>query len=563
MPEYQSPGIYVEETSFRAKAIEGVSTTTAGFIGPTRYGPDKIGPPLLTSLGEFERIYGDGRPLAFAGEPGKRDNSMWHAVRAFFANGGKRLHVARVLDPGAACAASPDKALRARFPGAAGNGRVVFSARPGPNLMTAPGVLPATVSAGDIVQVNGECDAAQKPVWRRVAAGTPETFVALRGTHSAIALSPAVVGIARAQSISVSFIPFRARKLRVILDGLEADAAAIARHFPETPADDAQAYSLPIIVERIADATLHGGIVHLSGGSDGAMPSASLYAGTTAAEGVGTGLKAFEAIDDIAIVAAPALAALAPDEVRAGVALLQQHVERMRYRMAVVDSGQGQSLAEVRAFRAGIDSKHMALYYPWLRVRDPIARKEILLPPSGFVAGIYARSDTERGVWKPPANEVVIGAIGPERLLGPTEQEVLNPEGINCFRVFEGRGLRLWGARTLSSDPEWKYVNVRRYLAYLERSIDCGTQWAVFERNDATLWANVRSMIEDFLFNEWRRGALLGDKPEEAFLVRCDRTTMTQNDLDNGRLICLVGVAPIKPAEFIIFRIGQRTADAV
>lgn len=562
MPEYLAPGVYVEETSFRAKAIEGVSTTTAAFIGPTRYGPDAIVPPLLTSLGEFERIYGDGRPLAFAGQPGKRDNHTWHAVRAFFANGGKRLHVARVLDPGATRARSADNTLCARFPGAAGNGRVVFAALPGPNLMAVPGVLPATVSPGDIVQVNGERDAAQKPVWRRVTAGTPQTFVALRGAHPAIALSPAVTGIACAQSISVGFIPFRARTPRVILDGLEADVAAVARHFPAAAAGDAQACFLPIVVENIADATLHDGIVRLSGGSDGSMPSASLYAGTTAAEGVGTGLKVFEAIDDIAIVAAPALAALAPDEARAGVALLQEHVERMRYRMAVIDCGQGQSLAEVRVFRAGFDSKHMAFYYPWLRVRDPIARKEILLPPSGFVAGIYVRNDTERGVWKAPANEVVNGAIGPERLLGQAEQEVLNPEGINCFRVFEGCGLRLWGARTLSTDPEWKYVNVRRYLAYLERSIDRGTQWVVFERNDATLWANVRGTIEDFLFNEWRMGALLGDKPEKGFLVRCDRTTMTQDDLDNGRLICLVGVAPLKPAEFITFRIGQKTADA-
>lgn len=562
MPEYQSPGIFVEETSFRAKAIEGVLTATSAFIGPTRYGPDAIVPLPLTSLGEFERIYGDGRPLAFAGEPGKRDNFMWHAVRAFFANGGKRLHVTRVLDLGAACAASPDNALHARFPGAAGNGRVVFSARPGPNLMAAAGVLPASVSVGDIVHVNGERDAMQKPVWRRLTAGTPQTFVPLRGGLPAISLSPAVTGIARAQSVSVGFIPARARKPRVIVDGLEADAAAIVRHFPATAADDAQTCFLPIIVESIADATLHDGIVRLSGGSDGAMPSASLYAGTTTAEGVGTGLKAFEAIDDIAIVAAPALSALAPDEARAGIALLQEHVERMRYRMAIIDCGQGQSLAEVRAFRAGFDSKHMAFYYPWLRVRDPIARKEILLPPSGFVAGIYARNDTERGVWKAPANELVNGSIGPERLLGQAEQEVLNPEGINCFRVFEGCGLRLWGARTLSSDPEWKYVNVRRYLAYLERSIDRGTQWVVFERNDATLWARVRGTIEDFLFNEWRMGALLGDKPEKGFLVRCDRTTMTRDDLDNGRLICLIGVAPVKAAEFIIFRIGQKTADA-
>jgi len=563
MPEYLAPGIFLEETSFPPKAIEGVSTTTAAFICPTRYGPESIEPPLLTNLGEFERIYGDGKPLAFAGQPGKRDNYMWHAVRVFFANGGMRLHVARVVDPSAARASSQGNAVRARFPGAAGNGRVTFSALAGPNLMTTPGFLPATVSVGDIVQVNGERDTVQNAVWRRVTGETPATFVAIRGAHPTIVLSLAVTVIARAQSVSVGFIPAHARKPRFILGGLEPDPAAIVRRFPAAAADDAQTCFLPIVVASITDATLHGGTVRLSGGSDGRMPPASLYAGTIVPNGVGTGLKALEAINDISIIAAPALAALAPDEARAGVALLQEHVEHMRYRVAVIDSGQGQGLADVRAFRAGFDSKCMALYYPWLRGRDPIARKEILLPPSGFVAGIFARSDTERGVWKAPANEAVNGAIGPERVLGQAEQEVLNPEGINCLRLIDGRGTRLWGARTLSSDPEWKYVNVARYLAYLEHSIDRGIQWVVFDRNDPALWSRVRGMIEDFLFNEWRKGALLGDKPEKALLVRCDLTTMSRSDLDNGRLICLVGVAAIKPAEFIIFRIAQKTADAI
>jgi phage tail sheath protein FI len=156
---------------------------------------------------------------------------------------------------------------------------------------------------------------------------------------------------------------------------------------------------------------------------------------------------------------------------------------------------------------------------------------------------------------------VVNGAIGFETLLNKAQQEVLNPEGINCFRFFEGRGFRLWGARTISSDPEWKYVNLRRYFAYLEHSIDKGTQWAVFEPNGELLWGNVRRTIEDFLLNEWTMGALLGDKPERAYFVKCDRSTMTQNDLDNGRLVCLIGVAPLRPAEFVIFRIGQWTAD--
>jgi len=212
--------------------------------------------------------------------------------------------------------------------------------------------------------------------------------------------------------------------------------------------------------------------------------------------------------------------------------------------------------------KAALDSTYAAFYYPWVTVFDPVTQSELQLPPSGFVTGIYARNDVERGVYKAPANEVVTLAIGFEKLLNKGQQDVLNPEGVNCFRYFPGRGLRLWGARTTSSDPEWKYVNLRRYFAYLEHSIDRGTQWAVFEPNGERLWANVRTTVSDFLYNEWVSGALLGATPKEAFFVLCDRSTMTQNDLDNGRLICLIGVAAIKPAEFVIFRIGQKTADA-
>jgi phage tail sheath protein FI len=280
-----------------------------------------------------------------------------------------------------------------------------------------------------------------------------------------------------------------------------------------------------------------------------------------------TGLKALEDIDDISIVAAPGSTYQIPgnpvyeSHARANLNLLISHAERMRYRIAVLDATTALSIQEVRAQRAKIDSKYAAFYYPWIRVVDPITGKEADMPPSGFVAGIYARNDIERAVYKAPANEVVNGAIGFEQTLNKAQQDVLNPEGINCFRFFEGRGFRLWGARTASSDPEWKYVNLRRYFIYLEHSIDKGTQWAVFEPNGERLWANIRRTVEDFLFNEWSMGALLGDKPEKAYFVKCDRTTMTQNDLDNGRLVCQVGVAALRPAEYVIFRIGQWTAD--
>jgi phage tail sheath protein FI len=245
------------------------------------------------------------------------------------------------------------------------------------------------------------------------------------------------------------------------------------------------------------------------------------------------------------------------------------HCERLRYRMAIVDPPPDQSISGIRQFRSQFDSTYAALYYPWLEILDPNARPDpgtppprIPLPPSGFVAGIYARSDIERGVHKAPANEVLLGLTRFQANVTFDRQAVLNPEGINALRFFEGRANRVWGARTMSSDPEWKYVNVRRLFIYLEHSIDKATQWAVFEPNNERLWASIRQTIEDFLRVVWRSGALMGTRAEEAFFVRCDRTTMSQNDLDNGRLICLIGVAPTYPAEFVIFRIGQWTADA-
>ena len=279
-------------------------------------------------------------------------------------------------------------------------------------------------------------------------------------------------------------------------------------------------------------------------------------------------LAELEKLEDISIVAAPGHSAYAD---AAGIegAVISHADKRRSYRIAVLDTPPQQAISEARTARARIDSTHAALYYPWVVVSNPLFRpgqdqipRELTLPPSGFVCGIYARSDVERGVWKAPANEVVRGALRFETDINFAQQEVLNPLGENCLRYFPGRGYRVWGGRTASSDPEWKYVNVRRYFIYLEASIDRGTQWAVFEPNGEALWANIRETVTAFLYNEWVSGALLGATPQEAFFVRCDRSTMTQADLDNGRLICLVGVAALKPAEFVIFRIGQKTADA-
>ncbi len=645
MPEYLAPGVYVEEVSFRAKSIEGVSTSVAGFIGPTRYGPVGGEPELLTSFADFERIYGGIDSLVF--EPGAsggeetQQNFMAHAVRAFFDNGGTKLYVTRVYeydtdgdpadepDLGHATDGNSPAVIAARFPGRGGDMRITLTVKLGPNVLNDDGDGNATVSGlndHDLVFItqhqtgsppgtpsSPDIDAGFYDVARDEDGvvtfdnGTVTEFGLDRFDAPAgygVHLVTVIVSVKRPgrfsfdelvgefslhpdsrNSLSNYFtddpesrnrflhVPFAIRPgtnttgSALIAALFDSDLADILRR--QTATDDELASASPDDPRPTASDLTR--TITLSGGSDGRLPTANTFRGSDTGE-VMTGLFAFEGIDEISIVAAPGSTYHsqeldeAADDRRASqiTSHLITHVEKMKYRVAVLDSPDDSALSEVRNFRGKFDSKHAALYYPWVTVldpNDPDGILEIDLPPSGFVAGIYARNDVERGVFKAPANEVVRGAIGFELLLNKAQQDVLNPEGINCFRFFEGRGFRLWGARTISSDPEWKYISVRRYFAYLEHSVDKGTQWAVFENNNEALWANIRRTVEDFLFNEWRSGALMGTKPEEAFFVRCDRSTMTQNDLDNGRLICLVGVAVVKPAEFVIFRIGQWTAD--
>lgn len=615
MPEYLAPGVYVEEVSFRSKSIEGVSTTTTGFIGPARFGPVDMVPEIVTGLGEFERTYGDGKQLQFKTD-GQMDNFLWHAVRAFFEEGGKRLYIARVFKPisqsdtgiaagklPSASAADDAVTINARFPGSGGSQYVRFSMKIGQNVASKEGskVVFSSVLHHDAVWVG---KSGKGKINEMLYDDATQSFVIKPfGGGSAVTVDPAAGDEVRIVTLGVTVTPPGGASQ--VWAGYAADPAhqragtpdSLTAFFAAVPPNAGLARSLPIklaagknlvnglqIIQALfkdfgntaintnTDITLPASLTYettdllLSGGNDGERPTATEYEGkaddTTA---VKTGLKAFEDLEDISIVAAPG-ATYGYETGNATAAaisgLLISHASRMRYRIAVLDSGNGQSISQVRAMRGKMDSTYAALYYPWVRVLDPITRKEIYLPPSGFVAGIYARNDINRGVIKAPANEVVNLALGFEINLNKSQQDVLNPEGVNCFRFFEGRGYRLWGARTISSDPEWKYVNLRRYFAYLEHSIDKGTQWAVFEPNGEALWANVRRTIYDFLFNEWQNGALLGDKPEKAFFVRCDRSTMTQNDLDNGRLVCLIGVAPLRPAEFVIFRIGQWTADS-
>jgi len=654
MPEYLAPGVYVEEVSFRSKSIEGVSTTTTGFIGPARYGPVDLEPDVITSLGEFERVYGDRQKLQFRSVP-PMDNYLWHAARSFFQEGGRRLYVSRVFRPTPGSdghaqvtigAGNTALNIKARFPGAAGSEmRVRLTLRLSQNILSSE---PVRDSLGKVqTDTNGKVITRPKVgslldrdvVWISNLASPPSPVTEGPGDYyiaspvydttdkewtwefTAVTTSPPISPLSsqfqsplRLQQldperdrdtvrvVTLSLAVTNADGNTQVWDDIPLDPKHERAGSPDSPFDRfsenpgslSQALRVPIVITPGAglgdgldvlqtllrhDAALRSQlddlnssdnqrsiVVPLTGGNDGDRPRATEYEGEASPTSTKkTGLKSLEGIDDISIVAAPGSSYGYENGYRSDaqtiMGLLISHAENMRYRIAVLDSGNDQAIADVRSLRARLDSKYAALYYPWVRILDPVTQREINLPPSGFVAGIYARNDINRAVYKAPANEVVNLAIGFEQLLNKSQQDVLNPEGINCFRYFVGRGFRLWGARTISSDPEWKYVNLRRYFAYLEHSIDKGTQWAVFEPNGEALWANIRRTVEDFLFNEWVSGALLGDKPEKAFFVRCDRSTMTQNDLDNGRLVCQVGIAPLRPAEFVIFRIGQWTAD--
>ncbi|UXY14691.1 phage tail sheath subtilisin-like domain-containing protein [Chitiniphilus purpureus] len=618
MPEYLAPGVYVEEVSFRAKSLEGVPTSTTGFAGATRYGPvyfpgapKAAAPRLITSFTEFERVYGGLEDVAPDGVG--RINYLAHAVRAFFLNGGQRLYVSRVyaqaapgVDGGtgeptyAGCARRAINAgggltatWYARWPGRAGEVHVRTEAVRSKNVSylddegdvqarrARDGALVEIIAPGDPIPVgNAPLDADQLAVVTQDADGK-QSFSDKNGNpvlpaaNAIIQLVEARVTVAvNDERIDVTqelgLHPAQRRYIGHILqqdDPEDEDSTVWLDWDPEPPGAPVPSF-LPALLLIALQANPSP---RLAGGDDGSTLIDADLAGEPAslddADVKATGLEALAEIDDIAIVALPDAVALA--DVASGAAALIAHAERCRYRIAVLDAPRGSSMNQVREFRGLFDSKYAAIYHPWVEILDPNERptqgapqKRLLLPPSGFVAGIYARSDIERGVHKAPANEVVRGLTRFEANINKPRQDVLNPEGINALRFFEGRGNRVWGARTISSDPEWKYVNVRRLFIYLEHSIDKGTQWAVFEPNNARLWANIRRMVEDFLYVMWRDGALLGDKPEDAYFVRCDRTTMAQNDLDNGRLICLVGVAPVKPAEFVIFRVGQWTADA-
>jgi len=622
MPEYLAPGVFVEEVSYRSKSIEGVPTSTTGFAGLTHFGPVRYDggplacePRLVTSYAEFERIYGGLTPLGIGG----RIPYLAHAARAFFLNGGRRLYVSRVfraaqgdapLNQVAIAVGAGAARFVARWPGADNNVSITAAAVRGGDVgLHRPGgpIVSAAATHGSIIEV------VNPPVMPRTGTalaidnlrvlkldGQQPVFVDSAG-NAAPRPDPQALLLPITVTVSVTG-PGERRdsypRLGLVSEGRAAiakvlswddpidEGTAIAFEFPVQ--DDTKPPPAPPLVIPpgtlgnpelgqyllLAVALTTGGTFRLANGSDGALPTADDLNGDEAdlddIAKKASGLKALAEVDDIAIVAMPDAGNLPdPDEQFTATQFLIRHAEDCRYRIAVVDGPEGASMNKIRSFRGNFDSKYAAIYHPWIDILDPngppapgVPTPHLQVPPSGFVTGIYARSDITRGVYKAPANEVVYGLTKFEMNINQGRNEVLNPEHINALRFFPGRGNRVWGARTMSSDPEWMYVNVRRLFIYLEHSIDKATQWAVFEPNGEALWRNISRTVTDFLEVQWRNGALMGRSPEEAFFVLCDRSTMSQNDLDNGRLICLIGVAPVKPAEFVIFRIGQWTADA-
>ncbi|HQX50274.1 MAG TPA: phage tail sheath subtilisin-like domain-containing protein [Planctomycetaceae bacterium] len=321
-----------------------------------------------------------------------------------------------------------------------------------------------------------------------------------------------------------------------------------------TPLPDASAF---LSNSNIADFPLASRLNLKDGDNDFGSLNVNDFIGENNGSGNRTGIQSFEDIEDISIVIVPGMWS------ETIITELLTHCETMKYRVALIDARYNDSLDKVQEYRSQFDSSRGALYHPWVQVRNPPNGDSVDAPPSGLIAGIFADVDARRGVHKAPANEIIRSITGLQQDITRREQDLLNPKGINALRFFPGRGNRVWGARTISSNSNFRYINVRRIFNFIERSIDEGTQFVVFEPNDETLWATVRQTIGNFLNTQWRAGMLEGKTADEAYFVACDRgATMSQDDIENGRLICQVGIAPVYPAEFVIFRIQKYTADS-
>ena len=571
MAEYLSPGVYVEEFESGSKPMEGVSTSTAGFIGLAQRGPVSGVPQLVTSPADFKRIYG-----GYLSENEFGDyRFLAYAVDQFFINGGSRAFISRVAPSDAVCAKGNNAALAitAKDPGAWGDDiRIVASPASkaktqilevldtdaGKRYVVKSG---AGFNAGDVIAFNDgsnitynkvvknqgniltlenefEGDVVDKELLPTKTISTCEFSLDVRYGD--------VVEVYDNMSFNINASNYVDKKM--------AKSSLVDIHCTAEAGDE-----IKTPFEQIAGADAATATITLTGGLNGSVANitAADFIGEDRGAGMRTGIQSFLDNDMVSIMAVPGVT-------DPNVQLtLVAHCENLGSRFAVLDIPRdAKKVQDLIAARDIFDTSYAALYHPWLISFDPLDKKNIAVPPSGAIMGIYARSDNTRGVHKAPANEVVRGCIGLDSQFNKGEQDILNPKGINLIRSFPGQGIRVWGARTATSNASWKYINVRRLFIFIEESIKANTSWAVFEPNDEVLWVRVQRTISVFLENLWRGGSLAGTAPEEAFFVNIGRDTMTQDDIDNGRLVCVIGVAPVKPAEFVIFRISQKTADA-
>ena len=570
MGEYLAPGVYVEEFESGPKAMEGVGTSTAGFVGLAARGPVMGRPVLVTNFADYQRRFGGFLPELEFGVY----RYMPNCAEQFFTNGGTALYVMRVVPEDAAAAKSPDgpAVVEAKDPGAWANTMQVF-------------LTGSVRTKTQIMSVNDSANGKQYQL-KNSAGFRAGDLVALRTADSVTynkitevnGLSVTMAEPLPDDAVDDALVPTK------LLEACGVDAivrwsdreeqypgCSLNPNAPDYLEDALEKSTLASIKLTLEDKiaaplTLLGAgdgveelCVELSGGFNGTMDqvNAGTFNGVDNGPGKRTGIEAFQEITDVSIMAVPGVTI---PEVQAK---LIAHCEGLTSRFAVLDAPlEATGVDDLNTHRSAYDSSYAALYAPWVRVYDALLKRPTFIPPSGSMCGIYARTDVNRGVHKAPANEVVQGCTGLSVAYNAAEQGKLNPNGINLIRAISGQGIRVWGARTCSSNSIWKYVNVRRLFIFLEESIRANTGWVVFEPNDEGLWSRVRGSLELFLKTQWRSGALAGATEDEAFYVDVGRNTMSQDDIDNGRLICLIGVAPVKPAEFVIFRITQKTQDA-
>ena len=507
MAEYLAPGVFIEEIERGPRPIEGVSTSTAAFLGETERG--QTWPRLMTNFNDFRRYFGtsfaDGKFLP-------------DAVSGFFDNGGQRLYVCRIVGAGAATATIDMGGLTITAAGPGDSGNRIF----------AKVVGSSTTRAGSPIGFR-----LQVAYWQTASPGGiyPDPFDPTQPR-------------------------FPAPTIREDFDDLVWDDPNSPDYFAKRLETASALVKVSAAVPLVAQPA--GAFTALAGGLDATTdPTLVEFKGENADSNLRTGLSALELDEfrDVALVYAPAAADDVAQEVYG-------HCERSQFRFAVIDAPKSSADVSQITPRDNWDTSYAAFYYPWIGVADLRSGQKKTVPPGGHVLGLYARTDVQRGVWKAPANDTLSGVFDLEYLVNDQMQQVLNPNGVNAIRRFPGRGIRVWGARTLSSNSLWKYVSVRRLFIFLERSIYEGTQWVVFEPNDERLWERVKDTIRLFLRTQWRNGALMGLTEDQAFTIACDRSTMTQDDILNGRLICEIGIAPVRPAEFVVFRIFQNTAEA-